>query len=219
MRGVILPLTGERVDVHRLRIDVGQDRRAAGVDDGIHRGTERKRRRDHLVARRSAGREHAQVQGGRAGIDGDGLRHAFVGGEIVARIEQPSGRCPASRSSCWRPPPGSRLPRWRARRRPEMLPCGSFRTWHDAVLCLRHPRTLKSPHAILTERASDDRGPPNAVGPSLSSAPCNARRSVPRMIEARADSRPLTARTAAATCLRPPQAQTRLVPSRSDTHG
>ena len=58
-------LDGRRIEVERVRIDVGEDRRRAFVDRAVRRSDERVRRRDHLVARPDAGEPHAEMQAGR----------------------------------------------------------------------------------------------------------------------------------------------------------
>ena len=80
------------IDVHAGRIDVGQDRRGAAVDDRVHRGAEGQRRGDDLVARPEAGGDQAQVQGGRAGVDRDRVPGAAVGGDRVLESPHPGAR-------------------------------------------------------------------------------------------------------------------------------
>ena len=50
--------------------------RRDGRDEGEGHG-------DHLVARADAGGEQRQVQRAGAGVDGDGVRRAAVGGEVA----------------------------------------------------------------------------------------------------------------------------------------
>ena len=63
-----------RVEVERLRVDVGEDRRRAFVDRAVRRGDERVRRRDHLVAGADAREPHAEMQAGGSGRDGGAVR-------------------------------------------------------------------------------------------------------------------------------------------------
>jgi hypothetical protein len=71
-----------RVEVQRQRVDVGEDRARALVQDRVGRGDERERGRDHLVALSHAGRPQGQVERRRsrrygartAGADASGER-------------------------------------------------------------------------------------------------------------------------------------------------
>ena len=71
------------IDVHGLGIHVGEHRSGAGVDHRVHGGRERERRGHDLVPRPQAQGKHREVQGGRAGTDGDGVLDALVGGEVT----------------------------------------------------------------------------------------------------------------------------------------
>ena len=70
-----------RVDIHALRFHVRQHRGGPGVDDGVGRGREGQGRRDDFVARLEFQAEQAQVQGGGAGMHGNGMLRAAVGGK------------------------------------------------------------------------------------------------------------------------------------------
>jgi hypothetical protein len=79
-------LDGRGVDVHGARIDIGEKRCGAGMDDCVGGRAERERRRDDLVTRLQSGDEDAQVQRRRAGAYGDGVRGTLVGGEVLFQL-------------------------------------------------------------------------------------------------------------------------------------
>ena len=58
-----------------------EDGLGARVAHGVDGGDERQRRHDHLVAAPDAGREHREVQAGRAGVARHGARRAAVVGD------------------------------------------------------------------------------------------------------------------------------------------
>jgi hypothetical protein len=67
-----------RVDVAGERVDVDEDGGRPDVDDDVGRGHEGHRRGDHLVARPDAQGVQGEVQTGRAGVEGDGIRDPQV---------------------------------------------------------------------------------------------------------------------------------------------
>ena len=77
-------------------IDVGEDRRGAGVHDHVGGGAERQRRGDDLVPRADARRQQRQVQRRGARVDRHRVRRAGVGGELRARTRRRAGRWSAS---------------------------------------------------------------------------------------------------------------------------
>ena len=85
-----------RIQVARDRIDISKDRRRADVHDRVRGCTECQRGRDHLVAGRDAGCDQGQVEGRRAGAQGQGVGGAGIGGEVALELFDPrSGRQPA----------------------------------------------------------------------------------------------------------------------------
>ena len=84
------------IDVQRGEIDVGQHRRAARVDDRVDRRAEGVGGGDDLTAGLDAGGEEREVQGGGAGVDGDRMLGASVGGHgRLEGLDLGSGRQPA----------------------------------------------------------------------------------------------------------------------------
>ena len=75
-----LNLTG--VDIHRVGIDICQDRMSTGVDDCMDRGAECQGCGDHFVTRTNPGGQQAQLQAGAAGPHSGGVVGAFVVGEV-----------------------------------------------------------------------------------------------------------------------------------------
>ena len=67
---VIAAAAARRVEVERDRVDVGEHRPRALVEDRVRRGDERERRRDDLLALPHADGAQREVQAGRAGRDG-----------------------------------------------------------------------------------------------------------------------------------------------------
>ena len=72
-----------RIHGERARLDVDEHRRRAGVADRRHRRHEGERNGDHFVAGADAGRQQRQMERAGAGVDGDGVLGAAVGGEIA----------------------------------------------------------------------------------------------------------------------------------------
>jgi hypothetical protein len=68
-----LPLDAGRVDGVVDRVDVGEARRGAGVENAVCRSDKAEGRRDHLVAGADAVRQQRHVQRRRAGADGHGI--------------------------------------------------------------------------------------------------------------------------------------------------
>ena len=74
------------IDVHRVRIDVGQHRRGSGVDDGVDGAAERQSRRDHLIPCAHTRGDETEMDGGGTGIHGGGLIGVLVGGELTLEL-------------------------------------------------------------------------------------------------------------------------------------
>jgi len=90
------------IDVERLRINVNENRRLAGVGDGEDGGNVRVRDSDHLVASADAAGQQGQVQRLRPARDAQRIRRLAVGGELLfkslhlrAQDEAPLGSTPA----------------------------------------------------------------------------------------------------------------------------
>ena len=83
VRGVIAASSCAGSIVNESRLDVDEHRRRAGVADRRDRRDEGERDGDDLVARADAGREQRQVQRAGAGVDGDRVLGAAVGGELA----------------------------------------------------------------------------------------------------------------------------------------
>src|SRR6185437_7348841 len=76
------------IDVLRGGVDIRKHRREAGVDDRVHRRTERHRRGNHFRTGLQPLRDHADVQRRRGGIDRRDLRRlqALIGGKIALEL-------------------------------------------------------------------------------------------------------------------------------------
>ena len=61
------------IDAERIGIDIGQNRRRAGVGDGVRCRDESQIGHDHLVARLQPERRQREVKAGRAVVDGKGI--------------------------------------------------------------------------------------------------------------------------------------------------
>ena len=72
-----------RIHGERVGFDVHKNRPRAGVADRRHAGDESEGHGDHLVARADAGGEQRKVERARAGIDGDRVLCAAIGGELA----------------------------------------------------------------------------------------------------------------------------------------
>ncbi len=76
-------LDSRRIEVPRLRIEVGEDRRRALVERTVRGCDERVRRRDHLVSRPDPRGDGQVMQSGRAARDRGGVRRADDLGECL----------------------------------------------------------------------------------------------------------------------------------------
>ena len=76
-------LDGGGIHVQRVRVDVGEDRRRALVEEAVSRRREGERRGDRLVAGLESGEHAQQVQTGGARRDGSGVGRADGGGELL----------------------------------------------------------------------------------------------------------------------------------------
>jgi hypothetical protein len=81
---------GRRIQVHRDRVDVGEHRCGAGVNDDVGRGTEGERRRHHLVAGADAAGQQREMQRRGARVHGDGMRRPDIRREGL--LELPDAR-------------------------------------------------------------------------------------------------------------------------------
>ena len=81
VRSVSAASTARGSRLHDDRIDVGEHRRAAGMDDDVRRCTERQRRGDDFVAGLDAAGEQRQMQRRGARIDRERVRRADVAGK------------------------------------------------------------------------------------------------------------------------------------------
>jgi len=75
-----------RIDIQGHRVDICEHRGRTGMDDGIDGGAERHRRGDHLVALPQSCSDNAEVQGGRARIDGDRMRRILVLSDVLLEL-------------------------------------------------------------------------------------------------------------------------------------
>ncbi len=77
-----LSLNLSRINIEGAGIDVGQDRSAPSVQNGIHRGAEGHRRRNDLVSGFDSRSQNAQMQRRRAGVQCQRVGGAFVGRKL-----------------------------------------------------------------------------------------------------------------------------------------
>ena len=84
--GVISPLDGRRIDVERVRIDVGEDRPGAQPGDGAGGGEEGEAGQDHLVARPDVQGHQRQQQGVAARGTADGVPRLAVVGHALFEL-------------------------------------------------------------------------------------------------------------------------------------
>ncbi len=111
VRGVIAASTASRIEVHAFRVDIDDDRRRSGMKHDVHGRAEGHRRRDDLVPGFDASSDQAQVQRGRARVDGYAVSVPPVFGGTPPRSGRPLARCPAKPNACSRPLRRSRPPR------------------------------------------------------------------------------------------------------------
>ena len=79
-------LDGGRIEVERVRVDVGEDGHAALVDEAVRRRRERERRGDHLVAGPDPRGAHAEVETRGAARDRRAVRRAHIAGEALLEL-------------------------------------------------------------------------------------------------------------------------------------
>ena len=97
VRGVIAASSCAGSIVKRRGLDVDEDRPWRRRSDRRHGGDEGERHGDDLVARPDAGGEQRQVQGARAGVDGDRVLGAAIGGELALERRRPRRRARTGR--------------------------------------------------------------------------------------------------------------------------
>ena len=86
VRGVTSDFDGRRINVEGVQVQVGEDRRGIGLDDGRGRGQERIRRHDHLVALADAGRDQRQPQADGAVDDRHGMLGLMIFGKALLEL-------------------------------------------------------------------------------------------------------------------------------------
>ena len=96
VRDLLFDLPG--IDEAGFRIDIGEHRRRADVQDGIGAGSEGQRRGDDLVARADALGHQGQMKRRGAGIDAHAVLRAHIFGKTLFKL---------NRSGALRPPAGA----------------------------------------------------------------------------------------------------------------
>src|SRR5580698_2445847 len=86
-RNALLQLRG--VQVQRERIDIHEYGRSSLVEDDVPRRDERERREDDLVTFSDPERPETEVQAGRSGTHGDGVRDAYEFRDRLFEFEHP----------------------------------------------------------------------------------------------------------------------------------
>ena len=98
------------------RIDVGEHRRRAGVNDRVDGRAEGQRRRDHLVARPEPAARSERCSAAVHEFTATACAAPLYAREVLFEPRDLRPGAEPSRIACSRRPPGSRRPRWPARR-------------------------------------------------------------------------------------------------------